>query len=421
MAGTGALVLALTGLAAAAPSTAKLPTDFDALAFAPNSQTILFGQLGIETRLPGPVDDRERVVVGLSTDGSVARVQVTQRLTLLGTGDFSFKVSGPARDFETLPESGEQPGLRKGALLWQGFAAGQKVLAARVDLFPSQEAQRLPVHFSLRVTVGGRPLEPGDVASGPLELELGIENISAVPIGITDAEADPATLAPVLDNLQRLIASGRRPIPGTEGIPERVPVSGLVTQRRDEVEVPFEVEGRLRFPAGSVKGLQVAGGEAAAEGADVDVRFTARVGGGAQGRFDLRLTGQASHLRLPSLEMTGRPVLPLARALRPPFGRSWSRAVAVDPSRVDGRRMLGLAMDVLWRVARLRQFDAYLGNPDIHGTSTSSYTFRLAPVVQEVVGAAPGPARAADPLTIAVAALLLVLLALGLALIWAHS
>jgi hypothetical protein len=420
VAGACALVVALAGTSAAAPSTVKLPTEFDALAFAPSSQTILFGQLGIETRLPGPVEDREQVLVGLSTDGSVARVQVTQRLILFGTGDFSFKVSGPARDFETLPESGEQPGLRKGALLWQGFAAGQKVLAARVDLFPTQEAQRLPVRFSLRMAVGGRPLKPGAVASGPLELGLGIENISAVPIGITDAEANPATLAPVLDSLQRLVASGRRPIPGTNGIPERIPVSGLVTQRQEKVEVPFEVEGRLRFPAQSVKGLRVTGGEAAREGPDVEVRFSARLGGGAEGRFDLRLTGQASRLRLPNIEVTGEPILPLARMLRPPVGRSWVRAVAFEPSSVDGRRMLGLAMDVLWRVARLRQFDAYLGNPDIDGSSTSSYTFRFPPLVQRAAGAAPGPTRA-DPLTIAVAVLLLALLALGLVLLWAHS
>jgi hypothetical protein len=420
VAGTCATVIALTGLAAAAPSTAKLPTEFDALAFAPNSQTILFGQGGIETRLPGPVEDREQVVVGLSTDGSVARVQVTQRLTLFGTGDFSFKVSGPARDFETLPESGEQPGLRKGALLWQGFASGQKVLAARVDLFPTQEAQRLPVSFSLRMTVGGRPLEPGAVASGPLELELRIENISAVPIAIADGEADPSAMAPVLDTLRRLLDSGRRPLPGTEGIPERVPVAGPTTQRHESVEVPFEVEGQFRFAPGSLADVRVTGGGATADGSAVSVRFSTRLGGGADVPFQLRMTGQANHLRLPSLEMTGKAVLPLARVLRPPLGRSWSRALVIDPSRVSGRRMLGLAMDVLWRVARLRQFDAYLGNPDIGGSSTSSYAFRLAPLTAAVSRPLRAPARA-DPMTVAAAVLLLSLLALGLALVWAHS
>jgi hypothetical protein len=419
-AGTCALVIALAGPAMAASSTAKLPTDFDAMAFAPNSQTILFGQQGIETRLPGPVDDREQVVVGLSTDGSVARVQVTQRLTLFGTGDFSFKVSGPARDVEALPDSAERPGLRKGALLWQGFAAGQKLLAAQVELFPNQEAERLPLRFSLSMTVGGRPLEPGIAATGPFELRLGIENISAVPIGVADGEADAATLAPVLDTLRRLLASGHRPIPGTEGIPERVTVGGPTTQRQESVEVPFGVGGQFRFPLGSLVGVRVTGGEATSDASGVAVRFGARLGGGSDERFELRMTGQASHLRLPSLEMTGRPVLPVARVLRPPFGGSWSRAVGIDPSRVDGRRMLGLAMDVLWRVARLRQFDAYLGNPDIHGTSTSSYTFRLAPLVQRVAGAGSGPARA-GPVTIAIAVLFLALLALGLALLWAYS
>src|SRR6266496_6216393 len=109
-----------------APGSVRLPTEADALAYAPNSETILFGALGVETRLPGPVDDREQVSVGLALDGSITKVRVAQRLTITGVGDFSFKVPGPARDVRSLPESASTPGLRKGALLWQGFAAGRK-------------------------------------------------------------------------------------------------------------------------------------------------------------------------------------------------------------------------------------------------------------------------------------------------------
>jgi hypothetical protein len=403
-----------------AAGTVELPTEIDALAFAPNSETILFGQLGIETRLPGPVDDEEQVVVSLSTDGSIGRVQVTQRLSLSGTGDFSFKVPGPARTVEVLADSGEQPGLRKGALLWQGFSSGQKLLGARVDLFPGEEAHRLPIRFSLRMTVGGRSLEPEATASGPFELTLGIENNSAVPIEVTDAPADPEAVAPLLDEIRKALAGHRRPIPGQRGIATSVRVEGQTTGKTKMIEVPFRVEGELRFPIGSMTDVRVDGGETATDARSTVVRFHTQVGGGSTDPFRLRVTGVARGLGLPSLEMTGGPALPLARLLRPPVGRSWARAVALAPSRVDGRRMVGLAMEVLWQVARLRQFDAYLGNPDIDGSSTSSYTFRLAPVVRVALVPPAGPVRA-RPVTIVVAVLLLALILLGLAMAWAHS
>ena len=415
-----AMAVLVPGTAAgAAPTTVKLPTELDALAFAPNAETILFGQLGVETKLPGRVDDREEVVVDLATDGSPARVQVTQRLALTGTGDFSFKVPGPARDVRTLPESTEQPGLRKGALLWQGFSGGSKLLAATVDLFPDQEAKRLPIRISLQMTVGGRPVGPGTVADGPFRLRLGIENISAVPIAVADADADPSVVGPVLDSLRRSLASERRPVPGTNGLPVAVRVSGATRQRQEMIEVPFRVEGELRFPSGSLDGIAVTGGTQITDPEGIRVRFGAQLGGGAASRFDLAVDGKASRLGLPKLEMTGGPALPSARPLRPPAGRSWASAVEIAPSRVDGREMLARAMETLWQVARLRQFDAYLGNPDVQGTSTTSYRFQLAPPTRAT--AAPAPPPRAHPLVVAFGVAILLLLLLGLALVWAHS
>src|SRR5205807_3467218 len=61
-----------------------LPTVADGIAFAPNSQTILFGSGGIETKIPGPVQDAEAVSVGLDVDGTPVSVRVAQRLTVSG-------------------------------------------------------------------------------------------------------------------------------------------------------------------------------------------------------------------------------------------------------------------------------------------------------------------------------------------------
>jgi hypothetical protein len=405
---------------ATAAETVRFPTEVDALAYAPSSESILFGPLGVETRLPGPVADREEVTVGLSPNGAITSVTVVQRLTVSGTGDFSFKVPGPARDVQALPESAATPGLRKGALLWQGFAAGTKVLAARVELYPDQETERLPVSFVLEMSVDGRPLTADVPSSGAFRLFLQIRNSSALPIQVADADADPARLAPVLDMLRGLLTSGRAISPGQDGVPDAVETTGAVTTRQEQVEVPFAVRGEVLFPPGSLNLAEVEGGTVRSDLQGIHVEFRTQVGGGAPQEATVEVRGQANRLGLPGLVMTGSPASPLARQLRPPFGGSWSRAVARDPGRLDGRRMLGLALDVLWRVARLRQFDAYLGNPDVNGTSASQYTFRLAPAVRPL-GRLPAPPDRAAPAAIAGAIVLLLLLGVALALVWAHS
>src|SRR5207244_3064081 len=104
-----------------------------------------------------------------------------------------------AIDVQGLPGSQDQPGLRKGAVLWQGFSPGRKALGATMQLHPDLEAQRLPVRFDLSITVGGKPLRPGSRLSGPLRMTISMRNVSAVPVQIREARADPRALAPVLD------------------------------------------------------------------------------------------------------------------------------------------------------------------------------------------------------------------------------
>src|SRR5207244_4677075 len=105
------------------------------------------------------VADDEVITVGFDAAGAPDSIQVDQRLTLMGLGDFEIRVPGPAMDVRALPGSAELPGLRKGAVLWQGFSSGTKLLAATMHLFPNLEAPRLPLRFSLSMTVGGAPLQ----------------------------------------------------------------------------------------------------------------------------------------------------------------------------------------------------------------------------------------------------------------------
>ncbi|HXJ67009.1 MAG TPA: hypothetical protein VNN79_24910, partial [Actinomycetota bacterium] len=71
-------------------TTVKLPTEKDALAVAVNIERILNGSAGIETRLPGPVADDERVDAGFGLNGSLVSISDAQRLSLSGLGDFEF-------------------------------------------------------------------------------------------------------------------------------------------------------------------------------------------------------------------------------------------------------------------------------------------------------------------------------------------
>ena len=406
---------------AARERTVPLPTELDALAFTPFAQTLLFADRGIETSLPGPVIDRERVDVGLHTDGSVSRVRVSQRLIVSGLGDYTFRVPGPASDVDALPGSATNPGLRKGSVLWQGFSSGREVLAAEVDLMPHLERDRLPLAFDLGMTVGGTPLEPGKTASGAFTFTLRISNSSEAPIGVVTAPADPGALAPTLDAVRGVLRRGARPVPGTGGVPKAVPVQGRPRRETTDVRVPFVIRGRISFPPGTLTEVRVAGGTAKTDGRGTVVMFRRALGGGAPNALELSVTGVARNLGLPELTLRAEPSLPSARALDPPTGQTWRESVRVQPSALDGREMLSLLMQTMWEVARIRQFEAYLGNPDLRGDSQSTYLFRLSPRVPAPPPAEPPEPRRPGPLGVAGVAVGALVVLTGLGLVWARS
>src|SRR5437867_12086236 len=106
----GVLVLSGVRAIAATPDRIHLPTRADAIAAELGAEQILNGRTGplpsksglggLETRLPGPATDRERITVDVGPTGEPVAVRAVQRLHLTGLGDFSFKVPGPATDVE---------------------------------------------------------------------------------------------------------------------------------------------------------------------------------------------------------------------------------------------------------------------------------------------------------------------------------
>ena len=425
----GAAIMVIVGLIALGTNPAfgqetrvRLPTELEAMAFAPFSQTLLFQDRAIETQLPtGGVTDRERVDVGLDTDGSISHVVVLQRLTLSGLGDFQFRVPGPARDVRALPGSATDPGLRKGSVLWQGFSPGREVLAAEVDLMPNLERDRLPLAFDLNMSVGGQPLEPGTRGSGPFTMEIRVSNSSGFPFPVLNADADPRTVAQVLDQVRTALARSERPVPGTDGVPKAVSIRGKATYERRNIRVPFLIRGRLVFPSGSLSNVQVTGGNVKSDDDGTTVTFRRMLGGGASNRFRLSLSGVAQNLGLPELAIRAEPTLPSPKALESPVGETWQEGVRIRPSAFDGPRMLSLLAETMWEVARMRQFEAYLGNPDPGGESESTYLFRLSPRVAPPPPVLPPAPPRPGPIGIGTFVVGALAFIMGLGVLWSRS
>jgi hypothetical protein len=366
----------LVGAPVSAAQRIALPTEADIVAIAPGEETILFGNKGIETLLPGPVDDTEKVHVGVAPDGTPVTVGVRQRLVVHGLGDFRFKVSGPAQDVEALPSSESEPGLRKGAVLWQGFSAGTKVLASTMNMFPEEEARRLPLRVAAEATIDGVPAPEG--GSGKLLMRISVTNVSGGPVTITSAEGDPAELARALDAVAAELAHGRRPVPGANGVPRALTAQRGVRGASVSIGAPFMIRGRVSFPKGTLAGGEAAGGELTHGPAGPSISFGGLVGGGEPDELSVVVRGDATDLGRPVLDVVARPAPPSVAEARPPGGGTWAAALGNGAS-VDSRAMWDRLMTLSWEVAKLRQYDTYLGNPDTTGPGASVYRFTLAP------------------------------------------
>lgn len=420
IAGLVAVVVALETVSAGAAQKIPLPTEADVIPIAPGEESILFGNKGIETLLPGPVDDRERVDVGVSPDGAPQTVRVRQRLVVHGLGDFRFKVSGPAQDVVALPSSDAEPGLRKGAALWQGFSDGKKVLSSEMTMFPDEEARRLPLRVSAPAAIDGQPIDAP--ASGRMSMTVTVADVSAGPVTTTSAIGDPKEIGSALDAVARELAARHRPEPGRAGVPNALVARGGVRTRVDSIGAPFAVRGTVTFETGSLSDVSASGAPDVhvSEGASPAVGFSGLVGGGKPDALQLMIRGDAAELGRPVLHVVARPAPPSASEARPPGGGSWTDRPPPGP---DGARaMWDRLMRVSWQVAKLRMYDTYLGNPDPEGPGATVYRFALAPP-QEASSAAGGRVTPEPPSPLLLVSALVALLGLAFdaVLLWSLS
>lgn len=197
---------------------------------------------------------------------------------------------------------------------------------------------------------------------------LELANATRVRVSSFTAVAAPGEARRYLAALARFAAGGRAPYPYVNATNIRIAERTIVASLR--------VTGALAFPSGR------------------RVRVDLVLGAG---RRSLRVATDST--ALPKLELVVRPI---------PFG-----------SETPARPTLDAVMESVLRVARARQYDAFLANPDVAGMTETTYVFRT-------VASRPAPPAGSQPGKDSPLPEVLLGCAFALALVagivaWAHS
>ena len=382
------------------------------------AEQLLRGGKGIERTLPGPVRDEELVKVLVTPDGESRGVKVRQVLTLGGVGDYFIKVPGPVRDVEPLARSTAQPGLRAGAVVWQGFADKKEVLAAELKLSPQQEAEKLPLAVKVVALVDGAPIESDELPEGRLTLKITLRNSTSSTLSLPSGSPDPQAVANALDALRGVLQRGQMPEPGSDDLPRTLGVSGKVEEAEKTVAAPLRVRLLVQLPKRSTELRANKGQIQKAPG-------TASITGSLSTRhpgLTFELQARTPGGRLPKIGITAQVAAPEADEVDPPEGTSWRSAVAAGV--VSARDMFDKLVFVLAEAAATPEVNGYLGNPDRDGLTSSVYRYEVAFGPRgKAAGPAPSPAPTSEssPLQMISAAALVALLLVVLAVIWARS
>jgi hypothetical protein len=393
-------VAAVAVAAASAPASGGARPLFLPSPTAPLDTKVPLRSSAQPTALQLPLNARlasaERVLVSVRPPGRVVGVSVVQRLTLTGTGDYFFTVPAPLQDARAGPGSQAEPGFRRNALIWQGFANKRRVLAADAELDPTPAAGALPLRLALTATVDGRPPAADERRSGRLRLELRLQNTTAVRTQAFAARPVSAAAArAVASRVVSQVREGRTP---DQPILE---VEGPIRTREVVVDAPLVVRGEVRLPARGLDDAVATGGSLVRRGDGVAVRFRLVLGGVESTRARIALTGSVRGASFPRVVVTAEP-----------------SAVAALPVAAGGRDAADGAARLLLSIARVHQYDAFLANAAPGGPAEAVYRFTTVGQPTAAV-VAPDSNTSGDART-AVILVLALLGAGGLALLWAH-
>ncbi|HVF21039.1 MAG TPA: hypothetical protein VNA14_12480 [Mycobacteriales bacterium] len=336
------------------------------------------------TFVPGPVRDDERIAVHLGPDGAPARVVVTQRLELTGTGDFAIRERGPALRVTAL-DGTTAPVILRGTVVWQGFVPGRRLLAADLELDAAREALLLP----LRVELAWAPA-PGGAASGPGgdlpsagRLTVRLVNQTSRPDEVPTGLATASAVAAPLDTLRAhadTTTSAPPPAAG-RGLPTTIPVTDLGT-RPLEVAAPLRISGSVTVRGVSGVAVTGAGTEPTAAGDGAEVSGV--LAGSTELTLDVPEAGRLV------LDLTVVPALDPRRLVPPDGAPSWAAWAATSPDEPARRAALDTLVEAAAASARADEVAPYLGHPG-PGQTTTEFRYTLA--------AAPGVRAVRAPLT----------------------
>jgi hypothetical protein len=265
---------------------------------------------------PGMTSD-QKVLVGVDSTGKPASLHVVQRFELPKLGDYSFTVPGPIADVEAAPGSESQPGLRRNAILWSGFSAGKKTLAARATLRAGEAASRLPLRVTLERDGDSLTVRGENVATARAPVLVG-------PLSVKEA-------AKALRQTRKYLQLGNA-APDLYATVQETPLS-----RSERITAPLDVRGEV-------------GGE----------RFRYVLGDGRPLRFERHIANAPAGAKL---RLVVTPVPP-ERLLR-------TRVRAAT-------RALSLVARARLTVARELQFQNFLANPNPTGRSSAVYIYETA-------------------------------------------
>jgi len=320
-----------------------------------------------ETRFPGRLSSSQIVRVSVDGSGKPFRVVDVDRISIEMKGDYSFVVSGPVENVRAGPGSNAQPGLRTGAVVWQGFSPARRVLTAQITLNP-------------RAAVSGLPLRVEVSQTG-----LRLTNTTSATAKAVDVPLPPLGVARILDSARDGLADGT-PVPApaltAAGPVHNVPVTAYV---------PVRLRGVVRFSGGPARRI-------AAVVTSEPLRIR---GSGALKDLDLSVS-------VPEPEAV----------LQPPGAGTWVTA-ARSGRLPGGRAMTRLAVNRLLAAELAVQFQELLANPDPAGGSRTSYRYVLAKQPQALTASdtSDGPDWIA-PLAIGLG---LAAAVVGSLVFWAHS
>jgi hypothetical protein len=240
--GAVVLTLACVGTAHAA-GRAALPSPIAPLSAEP---PLAGGAKASAENVTHSIATSTRVVVAIDDVGSPFAVTATQRLDVLGTGDYFFTIGAPVLTVRATPDSESVPGMRTGSIVWAGFDPDRRVLVARATLDPPKVVSALPIRIHAH----------GDTVV--------LENATRVSVGTFDADAARAPLIVYLARLRSDVAQGRIPLPtsvqlASEPVDDRVIVAAplRVVGTIGHTRVDLLLRDRARVHASGRIDLQV--------------------------------------------------------------------------------------------------------------------------------------------------------------------